>query len=626
LTPTGHVALPSAQASKGQGVPVATGDWPMYGHDVSRTNFNPDEHTINAGNAGQLVQRWQALIGSNGTGPFSAPSVANGRVYVGSSVPTGNDFFAFDAVTGTPAWSANVNYVDSGCFNVGIGSTAAVSGNIVATGGGDSAYYGLNASTGAQVWRNPMNVGDSGFPWASPLIASGRAYVGMASRCDNPSVRGELRALDLNTGAQVATAYFVPAGQAGAGIWQSPALSPDGTTLVVTTGEDYNGYDGPYNRAIVSLDPTTLAIRQADKEGQSGQDEDFGTTPIIFHDSQGRTLTGANHKNGIFYAYVLNNINAGPIWQKNWGTSVGFMPAYDPTSGSGGTLFIGGGGGPTIGAVDPATGADRWAAGSVVTGGGGNMAIANGLIYTNDGGNGVKILDETNSNIIQTLVPPHAGDSNSGVAVSNGFIYWISGSYINAWSLPGTPPPSPTPRCSGQRFADVCPGDYFYQAVTYLTNHNVISGYPDGTFRPYNNATRGQTSKIVVLAENWAINTAGGPHFSDVPSSNPFYTFIETAYHHNVISGYPDGTFHPGYNVTRGQLCKIIVLARAWAINLTGGPHFSDVPTGNTFYMYIETAYNHAIISGYPDGTFRPGNNATRGQISKIVYNAITQP
>ena len=46
----------------------------------------------------------------------------------------------------------------------------------------------------------------------------------------------------------------------------------------------------------------------------------------------------------------------------------------------------------------------------------------------------------------------------------------------------------------------------------------------------------------------------------------------------------------------------------------------------DTFYSYIETAYNHGIISGYADGTFRPGNNATRGQISKIVYNSVTTP
>jgi hypothetical protein len=50
------------------------------------------------------------------------------------------------------------------------------------------------------------------------------------------------------------------------------------------------------------------------------------------------------------------------------------------------------------------------------------------------------------------------------------------------------------------------------------------------------------------------------------------------------------------------------------------------VAPGSTFYDWIETAYNHAIISGYADGTFRPTNPATRGQICKIVYNAIAAP
>src|SRR5438045_4605489 len=211
--------------------PYVAGDWPMYGHDVSRTNYNPDETTISSGNVGQLIQRWQVNIGSNGTPPSGAPSVANGKVYVGSSVATGNDFFAFDAVTGSQAWSTSVNYTSASCFNVGIGSTAAISGTVVSVGGGDSAFYGLDANSGAQLWRNPMNVGTTGFPWESPLMAYGRSYLGMASRCDNPSVRGEIRAVDIFSGTQQATQFFVPAGTAGGGIWNSPALSPDGSTL-----------------------------------------------------------------------------------------------------------------------------------------------------------------------------------------------------------------------------------------------------------------------------------------------------------------------------------------------------------------------------------------------------------
>jgi hypothetical protein len=175
-------------------------------------------------------------------------------------------------------------------------------------------------------------------------------------------------------------------------------------------------------------------------------------------------------------------------------------------------------------------------------------------------------------------------------------------------------------------FSDVSPSDYFYIPVRYLYCAGVISGYADGTFRPYNDTTRGQLSKIIVLAEGWQVDCPTSGHFSDVSPSNPFYCYIETAYAHQIISGYSDGTFRPGNDVTRGQLCKIIVLAEGWVDDCPTPGHFSDVPPDHAFFCYIETAYNHAIISGYADGTFRPGNNATRGQISKIVYTAITQP
>src|SRR5437867_9643087 len=114
-------------------------------------------------------------------------------------------------------------------------------------------------------------------------------------------------------------------------------------------------------------------------------------------------------------------------------------------------------------------------------------------------------------------------------------------------------------------FPDVHVNDYFYQAVLYLYCHNVISGYANGTFRPYNNSTRGQITKIVVLAEGWSIYTPPVPTFSDVPANHPFYQYVETAYSHGIISGYACGTgcleFRPGNNVTRGQVSKIIVLA-----------------------------------------------------------------
>jgi len=179
-----------------------------------------------------------------------------------------------------------------------------------------------------------------------------------------------------------------------------------------------------------------------------------------------------------------------------------------------------------------------------------------------------------------------------------------------------------TPVCGGASFSDVQPGDYFFEAVNYLTCHGAISGYDDGTFRPYNYATRGQISKIIVLAENWPIDTTGGPHFSDVPPGSPFYLYVETMYNH-YIHGYDDGTFRPYNGVTRGQFAKIIVVAQEWQVQSPPSPTFVDVPPGSPFYAFIETAYAHNIISGYADGTFRANNPATRGQISKMVYIAL---
>jgi hypothetical protein len=175
-------------------------------------------------------------------------------------------------------------------------------------------------------------------------------------------------------------------------------------------------------------------------------------------------------------------------------------------------------------------------------------------------------------------------------------------------------------------FSDVPPDHWAYTYVQYMACNNIMTGYPDGTFHPDYTATRGQFSKVIVLAEQWPIDTSGGPHFSDVPQSNTFYPYVETAYHRNIINGYPNGTFLPNNGVTRGQLSKMIVLARNWPINTSGGPHFSDVPPNNTFYPYIETAYHYGIINGYPDGSFGWGNSSTRAQIAKMVYLALSQP
>ncbi len=190
-----------------------------------------------------------------------------------------------------------------------------------------------------------------------------------------------------------------------------------------------------------------------------------------------------------------------------------------------------------------------------------------------------------------------------------------------------TPPPTgtPGPGCA-VLFTDVQPEDYFYTPVQYLYCHAWISGYADNTFRPGNTASRGQVAKIIVLAFGLPLVTPPTQTFSDVEPGDVFDPYIETAAAHHLVNGYSDGTFRPYNNVSRGQFAKILVNAAGWSILTPDRPSFADVGPTNPFYSMIETAYAHGVISGYSNFTFQPFNNVTRAQIAKIIYNAQTQP
>ena len=120
---------------------------------------------------------------------------------------------------------------------------------------------------------------------------------------------------------------------------------------------------------------------------------------------------------------------------------------------------------------------------------------------------------------------------------------------------------------------------------------------------------------------------------------SPFYTFVETANAHGIISGYncggagepcPGRYFRPNVYITRAQISKLIALGMAWTLIHPSTPTFNDVPESYPFFEPIETVYAHGVISGYNCGPgcleFRPAVNATRGQLSKMLWIALTNP
>jgi hypothetical protein len=210
-----------------------------------------------------------------------------------------------------------------------------------------------------------------------------------------------------------------------------------------------------------------------------------------------------------------------------------------------------------------------------------------------------------------------------------------------------TPTPLATSEACTIQFSDVAPADTFYAPIMCLTCMNLISGYSDATFRPYNDVTRGQLAKLVS-------NTAGfnepialaRPTFADMPSDNPFYMYVERVASRDIISGYPCGSptepcgpenkpyFRPNANATRGQISKIVANA-ALMNDVPTEQLFEDVPPDHAFYPWIERLAMHNMMGGYQCGDptepcgpankpyFRPFNKATRGQVSKIVANTF---
>lgn len=201
---------------------------------------------------------------------------------------------------------------------------------------------------------------------------------------------------------------------------------------------------------------------------------------------------------------------------------------------------------------------------------------------------------------------------------------------------------TPLDSCPGERFSDVCSSDWFYQPVMNLSGMNILSGYADGTFLPYNNVTRGQAMKVIVMSANLTGNVPTNPTFADVPATQTFFRWIELGSANGIVNGYQCGGpgepcdaqsrpyFRPGSNVTRGQLSKMIVGAFHWQPATPETATFNDVPAGSTFFGFIERAVRYDVLNGYdcgqgapcPGRYFLPGNTATRAQAAKIIDKA----
>ena len=368
---------------------AAASNWPAYLFGSTHHSYAADATQITPANAATLVRAWRFVADPpTRTGQprgccFASPTVYNGRIYIGANT---GDFYALSLSSGAVIWKRFLGFVPNlTCGARGFTSTATVAPDPVTAelrvyvAAPDGYLYALKASDGSVVWRSviaiPSNTVNDYYNWSSPAVANRRIYVGVSSMCDNPLVRGGVKAFAQATGNPLATYHSVPVGRVGGSVWSSPAATNSATTanhVFATTG---NGPSSSDSESIVRLDGQTLARQEAWRvpSAEHVPDGDFGASPTTFAAVLSGTRTpmvGACNKNGLYYAFRLTNVSAGPVWRFRVaaGTKKGKLACLASAIWNGSNLFVAGttttiAGTAHRGSVrklDPATGQPVW--------------------------------------------------------------------------------------------------------------------------------------------------------------------------------------------------------------------------------------------------------------------------
>ena len=130
----------------------------------------------------------------------------------------------------------------------------------------------------------------------------------------------------------------------------------------------------------------------------------------------------------------------------------------------------------------------------------------------------------------------------------------------------------------------------------------------------------------LVMTMSLVTVSAGAKDFTDSSKIN-YKEAVDVMSAAKVIDGYAEGDFRPSNTLTRGAaakiICNLILGPTAASALVADAAPYSDVPTTNTFAGYIAYCAKEKIISGYADGTFRPGNSLTGYAFMKMLLGAL---
>ncbi|WP_018923079.1 S8 family serine peptidase [Salsuginibacillus kocurii] len=177
--------------------------------------------------------------------------------------------------------------------------------------------------------------------------------------------------------------------------------------------------------------------------------------------------------------------------------------------------------------------------------------------------------------------------------------------------------PDPEPL---EAYGDVDEGDWHHDYLADLYGRGFITGYPNDTMQPTASITRAEAAVILVRATD--ATTADASHeFTDVPDHHFANDEIAAAAEAGLISGYEDGSFRPDETITRGETAALFT--RAYNYSGGEGTDFPDVNEDYFASAAIDTLTGAGIIEGYPDGTFGPTDSVSRAEYAAFLSRTL---
>jgi hypothetical protein len=169
-------------------------------------------------------------------------------------------------------------------------------------------------------------------------------------------------------------------------------------------------------------------------------------------------------------------------------------------------------------------------------------------------------------------------------------------------------------------FKDVTFGESA-SAITYLQLKKIISGYPDGTFKPNQSLTRRHAAAMLVKELGLTLPEGYTMKSTDMKPGDANYREMAIVEAHGLMGR--NGTLNPNGNLTRAQMAQIMVEAYGKRYKAPVGKiNFTDVAKDNWSYDYINTlAYNNITVTS--GGAFRPNGHVTRSQFALFLMRTI---